>query len=245
MISSNNIHSISEAYAKIITPVATRWNSNAMMVDSILRLQRPLEAIRDGENNTDLKALVPSAEDFAILKEISPMLNDIRSKSEELSQDNRPTSQLGLQILYNLNFHIANFGIRHRSPLVDAWMQSLRLHLIRRLPRAGTQRPILNLGNLLHPFFKGRLIKKESAAMFEQTKEELLESHPSTIAFRAQEAKQLPKESLVTLDQSERDVMEMSEEDIDLPSEKSEIQRELESFLALPNPPEMSKVNNK
>ena len=95
------------SFAKIITPVETRWNSLLMMIRSIIHLQIPLESIkenpRDIKENPKLVDAIPDPEDFEILKTIVPILAKFESISQTLSADKNPTICLVVPKLHFIN----------------------------------------------------------------------------------------------------------------------------------------------
>ena len=95
------------SFAKIITPVETRWNSLLMMIRSIIHLQIPLESIkenpRDIKENPKLVDAIPDREDFEILKNIVPILAKFESISQTLSADKNPTICLVVPKLHFIN----------------------------------------------------------------------------------------------------------------------------------------------
>ena len=76
-------------YVKIILPVKTRWNSTLMMIESIVRMRRPLSSIRDnpGSDPNKFAPAIPSEDEFDLFDEILPILRKISDISESFSAD--------------------------------------------------------------------------------------------------------------------------------------------------------------
>lgn len=93
---------LGEEYAKIISPVATRWNSRCMMISSIIRLKKVLVSLRDKPEQNLLTDLIPGDATFSVLEAILPILEVMRNVSERCSAEDKPVIGDMLQILANL-----------------------------------------------------------------------------------------------------------------------------------------------
>ena len=111
---------ISVSFAKIITPVDTRWNSLLMMMRSILHLQLPLEAIkdnaRDARDNPKLVELIPEQADFELLAKIVPLLTKFEAVSEHLSADQRPSISFVVPKLHYIQSHLFSLKVKKTDP---------------------------------------------------------------------------------------------------------------------------------
>ncbi len=143
-------------YIKIITPAATRWNSNCMMVQSVLRLRPALESLREKED--DLADLIPNSQHFNILEDLLSIMLAVKELSEFLSSDKKTTSDMTLVALYNFIIYLR----KKREELISLtdFINKVIFHLEKRLPNYGTGLALLRVGHLLHPRYRGALLKK-------------------------------------------------------------------------------------
>jgi hypothetical protein len=171
-------------YVKVMTPVKTRWNSNALMIESILRLKPALESLRDQEEVIkDLSESIPSAEEFEALELLLPLLNQVKEVSEELSKDNYPTCHVAFSLLFTLEWNIQRHNLKHPNELVSEFCKKFQENWEKRLGlHCGSDIAILRVGHLLHPHYRGALLKKLN--LYNPTIAELVENHPTTQTFR-------------------------------------------------------------
>lgn len=88
-------------FVKVITPVATRWNSNSLMLDSILRMKATFVGLR--EKKADLLFdVLPTNDQFIIMEGLVPILATVRKMSEFMSTDTKPTMHYILVLLQNV-----------------------------------------------------------------------------------------------------------------------------------------------
>ena len=108
------------SFAKIISPVETRWNSLLMMIRSILHLQIPLEAIKESPNAAKdypkLGAAIPETEDFEVLAKIVPVLSKFENISQTLSSDLQPTLPYVIPKIHFLHNHLFSIKVKRDSP---------------------------------------------------------------------------------------------------------------------------------
>ena len=93
-----------ETFAKIITPVATRWNSVTMMIESVMKMRRTLSSIRDnpGQDDGNLAEVIPTEEDFKLFEECLDAMLRVAEVSEALSTDNYLTINRVMSFLYDI-----------------------------------------------------------------------------------------------------------------------------------------------
>ena len=221
-------------YIKIITPGITRWNSNAMMVESVLRLRPALESLREKED--DLADLIPSSQSFNILEALLPIMLAAKEMSEFLSSDTTTTSDLALISLYNFIIYLE----RKKEELLSMtdFIDRILFHLEKRIPKYGTGLALLRVGHLLNPRYRGAILKK--LGLFDQTVQELIENDTTTKGIfqpKSQLAKNQPKVSkeITFLKPSEKVLFELSESNESL-EEKTGLEAEIDHYLALPRP---------
>jgi hypothetical protein len=132
-----------------------------------------------------------------------------------------------------LNFILENSEIQSAT---KDFVQVLSDELKRRFPNSGTKNHYHAMGNFLHPFFKGALVKKYGD--LEGLKAKMVNQHPSHIEFRSQ----IRTTSLDLsgpdndLDEAEKMALEMSGEEVLFRDGKSKIEIELDTYKGLPRP---------
>ena len=101
-------------YVKLIAPVATRWNSNCMLIESVLRVKPALRSLREQPENSHFRGIVPTDNQFIILENIVKILKFCKIVSEEWSKDNEPIMHLFLASVDFLDFQIQQIASQHR-----------------------------------------------------------------------------------------------------------------------------------
>lgn len=99
-------------YVKVITPCATRWNSNCMMIGSILRLKVALVSIRERADGNVLQEVIPTSDQFCLLEVLHPVLKVMETFSESLSKDSKPFMQGILISLHNVLSFLKCYPVR-------------------------------------------------------------------------------------------------------------------------------------
>jgi hypothetical protein len=171
-------------FIRIVTSAPTRWNSRAMMLNSILRLRPALEYLRMSDKSK-FSNLIPASEDFDTIEEISSLLDSFRTVSEVLSGDKTSTIQNTIVNLFNLRAKCHNLSRLTSNQDIRAYAESLIKHLQHYFPDCGTSSTLYNKGCFFHPYFRGLLIKKVSEERYKEFVRNLIESHESTKNFRA------------------------------------------------------------
>jgi len=90
---------------KIIQPVLTRWNSNCMMLDSILKLRPALVICQESTDDVrkELPLLFPDESEFELIKAVLPFLKECKRISERWSADKSVTIASFQQDLVSLH----------------------------------------------------------------------------------------------------------------------------------------------
>lgn len=163
-ITKDDTNDLQLHYRKIIAPVATRWNSTLMMIQSILYLRPALELIKDDTSratqdrtpNSDpkLRAAIPEMEHFDVLEAIVPVLKEVDKITAELSSETTPTICLVVPKLYSLQLVLQHKVRRGTSQVVKDFCKIFLGHMEDRLPEAGSRIPEYAASNLLHPKYK-------------------------------------------------------------------------------------------
>jgi hypothetical protein len=168
-------------FTKIVTPAPTRWNSNAMMIKSVLKMRVALEEIRD-DNSDSLHEKIPTKEQFEQLAEIEPLLSAFKTVSEYWSCDKEPSLHLCCYMIYNLVCKIAKLKNESSDESVVDFCNKLQENLDKYFPKNGTEEDLFALGNLFHPFFRGVMLRRFNGRL-QQVKSLIVENHPSRQDF--------------------------------------------------------------
>jgi hypothetical protein len=97
--------SINVAPVKIIQPVVTRWNSNCMMLASILKIKEGLVVASETLDKPDLQALIPNEREFSIMKKVVPFLEKCKAYSDKWSSEKKVTVHEVQQDILTLHLH--------------------------------------------------------------------------------------------------------------------------------------------
>lgn len=101
-------------YVKLISPVVTRWNSNYMLIESVLRVKTALRSLREQTENVHFRGIVPTDNQFSILENVSKILKFCKIISEQWSKDNEPVMHMFLASVDFLDFQIKGHANTHR-----------------------------------------------------------------------------------------------------------------------------------
>lgn len=170
----------STSYKKIILPIETRWNSLALSIRSIIDLKDSLVHIRTNNPAIDLSSYIPSRAQFEMLEHLLKPLEIIKSVSEKISSDKKPTIHLvtvNLVVLKNLKS-----AFRDGCPgLAKGFIEKFECALEERMPNFGRGEFFYNLGNILHPKYKGATLSYgHDTTTFEETIKEIKERFTSS-----------------------------------------------------------------
>ena len=149
-------------YVKIISPVKTRWNSTLMMIESIVRMRRPLSSIRDnpGSDPNKFAPAIPSEDEFDLFDEILPILRKISDISESFSADKKVSIHRVISHLYGLKYRLLQAIRGGLSPTAEMFYQKLVKAIDFRFPESGATNLHYSVANLLNPLYKGQALKK-------------------------------------------------------------------------------------
>jgi len=204
------------------------------MINSVIRLREVLEELRD--NKCEFADVIPSENQFILLAEIQPVLDSFRKVSEAFSSDKHPTIHLACSQLVNLQMKLNSILHSDIQSATKDFVHMLIGELRRRFPNSGTKNHFHAMGNFLHPFFKGALVKKYGD--LEGLKAKIVNQHPSHQEFLSQIRNASPNISGSDndLDEAEKMALEMSGEEILFREGKSKIEIELDTYKGLPRP---------
>jgi hypothetical protein len=235
---------LSENFVKIIAPVCTRWNSICMMLESIVRMKRVLINVREKRIN-DLHTLIPEDSDFIVYEAVLPVLQMIRKQSELLSAEVTPTCHLGIPALFYIRDKVLNViasppqeATQDMQTAIRTTMEELRDQIEERFPNCGTENRLMCTGHLLHPYYRGSILKKYDK--FNETVEVMVNDHPSTAEFATQS--RLDRAMIEEeVDPMEVAMAEQTREEANVLT--SPLMAEIERYVKLLAPPEKAEVN--
>lgn len=144
-------------YIKVIQPVKTRWNSMADCMTSIVRLRKALEELKDRADRSDkfvkkMVKAIPSSDQFDSLQSLAPHLQHIKSISERLTSDKKPTIHLVIPTLVLLSRRASD------NPSVMAFYDIFKQYLEKTLENCGRTEETLAIAAFLHPHYKGSVL---------------------------------------------------------------------------------------
>jgi hypothetical protein len=182
---------------KITQPVSTRWNSNCMMLESLVRMQPALEQIVLDQNvRKELQDLIPHDYEFVMIKKLFKYLNVIRGYSEKWSSQKEVSIACVLSDLYTISEFTKDRIRSYKnhdgqiSDFLEAFLEELQMHnaQTQRLKNLGMENKIYRIAHYLHPYYKGCAMKRQildnGQDAFQFTEQDLIEKHPSTARYK-------------------------------------------------------------
>ena len=159
------------------------------MIESILRMWSVFEELYN-EQNKDVGQAIPSQSDFILLEQVLPILTQMKMLSEECSVETKPTSHLAVAHLFSISHFLTSEVQKDtlKEP-IKIFVQVLLEQLTARIPMDEKCVDVLRFAHLLHPFFKGALLKLQNC--FVSTTNELIESHQTTTSKTSEKKKQI------------------------------------------------------
>lgn len=257
---------IDDVYVKVVAPVVTRWNSNFMMISSIVKMKRTLLSLV--ENKIDLDVPLFNIEEFWCLEQMEEVFGKLDAVSQELSSDKSCTMPNVLVHLYNLTTQVEVHKNRVAALVVDQaseepnersrdvildLLKKVQHHLEIDFPDYGSHDELIRAGQFVHPFFRGAMLKKFSE--FDKAIDHIIDNHPSTLLHNEKIREQQNKASQDLFDETvtddlndaellcwelEREEKEESGVDTD---EEPPMREEIDRYLRLPKPAERTKVD--
>jgi hypothetical protein len=217
-----------------------------MMLESIMRMKKVLVNIRE-KKVPELYLMIPCDSDFIIYEAILPLLRVIKQQSELLSAEKTPTCQLGIPALVYIRDAT---GKVKRSALLDdasadvrdgvkAVMTALEEQIDRRFPACGTDNHLRCVGLLLHPYYRGTILKK--FIKLYPTIDKMVADHPSTAEFARQSNLDRDLVSGDTEDPMEIAMAEYPREEEEVTT--APLMAEIERYLKMVVPPEKAEVD--
>jgi hypothetical protein len=193
-------------YIQIITPVDTRWNSNLMMMISILQLKPALENIRDDDrakpNCPKLIEIIPTEEQFNLIETIVPILTKFETLSDFMSGDKYPTLCHIVSKLSFLNNYLVSVKIKKTGTPAGEMVEHMIKDLEERFPKGGCLEKTYAYTQLLHPCFRGNVLNDYS--LLKSTMEMFVTDNEAPI-FQNTERPNLDEGGILEVDSGDED----------------------------------------
>jgi hypothetical protein len=166
-------------YRKIIRPCDTRWNSQFMCLQSIYQLKDALLKLKFQPRDADLVPLIPDEAEFEVIQSLLPPLKELKTISETLSSDTKPTLHMVVPLLFNVQNLDKMFPLCGQE--VTDFLKKVSAEVENRMPNLGKDNDLYATACFLHPRFMGSVLKIKDTDTFERVKRQLIETHPSYI----------------------------------------------------------------
>lgn len=177
-------------YNKIISPVATRWNSEVMCLESCLQVKEAIIALAG--NNESFHDKAPSPREWDMIEGGVIVLKKFKEMSELWSSDKAPTLHEVIPSLYNINGehgHLDNFiSGKYSKGKGRMFASHLKASLDNRFPKCGCccSEEVFAIANFLDPRFHGlHLSVYKMESLFEQTKDKVVKMVEDVLAMEA------------------------------------------------------------
>ena len=178
------------------------------MIQGILNLKEVLIRAQDEEG---FDTAIPTVEQFNLLQEIVQLLEFIKGISEIMSADKVVTMDRALLYIHRIFNKIGKL----RAGFIDdsdlgKFIDAFEAQLDQRFAQRGADHKPYAMGHLLHPFYKGELLKKLNR--YDHYVSEMIDRHPTTIEHLNKQ-----HENDKTVERSEEEILaDSDEEDVDL-----------------------------
>ena len=180
-----------------------------MMIEGILHLKEALLKCKD-EEAIDFN--MPTPEQFDLLQFILHLLKFVRSLSEKMSSDKVVTMDRALVGVHKLVKKVKELRKNLYDNDVNFFLQAFEIQLEERFPKEGAEFLPYAYGHLLHPFYKGAVLK--SVGLYDHYVDTMIDRHPTTIKYLNKQ-----RDNDLSVEKSEEDILATlsdSEEDDDL-----------------------------
>jgi len=229
--------SVNVSPVKIIQPVATRWNSNYMMLNSILQIKAGLLVAADTLEKPELQALIPSENDFKLIKLVVPFLARCKYYSDKWSSEKKVT-------VHEVQQDFLNLYVMAQKVTPVEFGKTFISEFEQRLPKHGMGVGYYNVGSLLHPYYRGYALKMitNSEEGREAAIKVMVDAHQSTTQFYQGREEEKSSFDLEAMEDGIEDILQLNFMKDKMASSKSSpdvkppLQLEWEKFqtMALP-----------
>jgi len=134
-------------------------------------MRGPLETLRE-EKDKMVGEFVPSPDNFDLYQDILPILEHVQSMSELLSSDKVPTMHRVIICLVNLGGFLARRSINMSlSEPIRLFATKMIEQVEARVPEGGTRIAPYRVAHLLHPKYRGVLMKQWNVSIYRNLSE--------------------------------------------------------------------------
>jgi hypothetical protein len=233
------------SYVKVITPVATRWNSRYLMVQSINTIGPALSSLN--EKNSNLGTDLFTDDQLQLLKVVEKVLSKFEEATRTFSIDKSPSMPEVIPTIVNLKGYVTRWLQNPPDFAIQGLCEALKRQLDNAWPDCATSEREPAMAHFFHPHYRGVLLKHYGA--YDSLVEDLVDSHPSTEAFR----NRTPQSETPTQPRPESQSVDLFEDDMDISpaelltreffrsgqevtEEKAPMEIEISSYLAMVRP---------
>ena len=248
------------AFVTIVKPVAARWSSHCLTIESIRILEVTLTSLRT--KAIDIGVPHFSNEEMGALNTLGGILSEFEETSRALSAAPSCTVSSVISTLVNLQGSL--LAISKSTSLsasadrevggscasacmlagaLGRFANNVRKELETEWPDSGSDERLIRLGHFYHPHFRGILLKKFNK--YDLTIKEVVDGHQSTREFRQSRPDRMEDvEDEEDLDPAERLARDLGSDGIGrASSEMAPLELEIQTYLALPKPVQKAKVD--
>lgn len=215
-------------------------------------------AVREQEvssSNPLLADVVPTDEVFEMLEKLNPILRQMCIISNNFSKEKECIVSSGLVLLFRSCLFLEEYPAKVvNSPQYDSikhFCTSLLFEMNKpqRFNDKGKNTYFYALGHLLHPYYKGRLLRDYK--IYDEVVAKMIDEHPSTVDFykKQKETQQGTQTSPSLLEDDDDDVMNLDSvlPEVEVEANTSlnipELEREMKTYNNLPPCEEKHKVD--
>jgi hypothetical protein len=150
-----------------------------MCLQSIYQLKDALLKLKFQPRDADLVPLIPDEAEFEVIQSLLPPLKELKTISETLSSDTKPTLHMVVPLLFNVQNLDKMFPLCGQE--VTDFLKKVSAEVESRMPNLGKDNDLYATACFLHPRFMGSVLKIKDTDTFERVKRQLIETHPSYI----------------------------------------------------------------
>ena len=144
-----------------------------MCLESILRIEQALAALRDDDSDRmGFADIVPSEREFISLRDLIKPLKVIKAAIDRFQGDEHPVIHMVVYHLLNIGSLSSSPNYPSCSPTTKKFVEAFEARLRLRLPNFGRNLREVCVANFLHPSFKGSLLNyKNDDQSFDATEQ--------------------------------------------------------------------------
>jgi hypothetical protein len=148
-----------------------------MCLQSIFQLKDALLKLKFQPRDAELVPLIPDEAEFEVIQSLLPPLKELKTISETLSSDTKPTLHMVVPLLFNVQNMDKMFPLCGQE--VTDFLRKVSAEVESRMPNMGKNNDLYATACFLHPRFMGSVLKIKDTETFERVKRQLIATHPS------------------------------------------------------------------